>query len=603
MKKFLTFILVLAMVLSVSSLAMAAGGTISGDGSAESPYLIEDADDLKAFADDVLAGNNYNGKVVKLVNDIDWNWADWYPLYFYGTFDGGNHTIKNLTYQPNSDGRMGFFQSIGGPAKNLTLENIKGTVPTNGRFGGFARYLNSAVENIHVKNVEVTTTDTLAWVGGFTTYTNGGSTNNCSVTNLTVNAQNGADLIAGFISLTSNRQLYSNCTVDGFKVTVTDTHSSGCGVGGFVGQTQTGWNNPKFDNDHVKGLDITASGLVDVGGFIAWPGAHTEYATNCTTQGKIDATGLGSGNFAGGFFGNLGWNCDLGYMGHKVTNCTADVDITTKNAPAGGFVGSATNSNDNSMYAEFTNCVAKGDITCVEGGTAPIGGFAGDADRGVYNNCSAAGVVTNNGSGEAGGFIGLFEDVTPKYDGRYPAGTREYLADEATLEDCQGSYYVTGAEDKTGGLIGYVGEGSQIDLKGNDYYLDPIFNPVERVSEDVTVDENNALKEVPAAPAPAPKSSGSGIKVTYNGGNSFSTSKSAVPTSVEIDGVPVPFSGDGKLFTVNSIPAGAKWVTVRWNSTSVTVNFTPSGAYFAEVEIPKTGDVSFWAAVAEFLGF
>ena len=102
---------------------------------------------------------------------------------------------------------------------------------------------------------------------------------------------------------------------------------------------------------------------------------------------------------------------------------------------------------------------------------------------------------------------------------------------------------------------------------------------------------------------PAPKSSGSGISVKYNGGNSFSTSKPDVPTSVEIDNMPVSFTGNGSSFTVSGIPAGAKWVTVRWNSTSVTTNFTPDGAYFAEVEIPKTGDMPFWAAIAEFLGF
>ena len=101
----------------------------------------------------------------------------------------------------------------------------------------------------------------------------------------------------------------------------------------------------------------------------------------------------------------------------------------------------------------------------------------------------------------------------------------------------------------------------------------------------------------------APKKSGSGISITYNGGNSFSTSKSDVPTGVEIDNVPVSFTGNGSSFTVSGIPAGAKWVTVRWNSTSVTTNFTPNGAYFAEVEIPKTGDVSFWAAIAQFFGF
>ena len=105
------------------------------------------------------------------------------------------------------------------------------------------------------------------------------------------------------------------------------------------------------------------------------------------------------------------------------------------------------------------------------------------------------------------------------------------------------------------------------------------------------------------APAPKPTSSGSGISVKYNGGNSFSTSKSDVPTGVEIDGVPVAFSGNGSSFTVSGIPADAKWVTVRWNSTSVTTNFTPSGAYVAEVNIPKTGDMPLWAAVLALFGF
>ena len=92
-------------------------------------------------------------------------------------------------------------------------------------------------------------------------------------------------------------------------------------------------------------------------------------------------------------------------------------------------------------------------------------------------------------------------------------------------------------------------------------------------------------------------------QVIYNGGNSFSTSKSDVPTGVEIDNVPVSFTGNGSSFTVSGIPANAKWVTVRWNSISVTTNFTPDGAYLTEVLLPKTGDVSFWAAIAEFFGF
>jgi len=111
--------------------------------------------------------------------------------------------------------------------------------------------------------------------------------------------------------------------------------------------------------------------------------------------------------------------------------------------------------------------------------------------------------------------------------------------------------------------------------------------------------------ETPASdPAPAPKPSRSGISITYNGGNSFSTSKSAVPTSVEIDGVEVPFTGNGSSFTVGCIDPNAEWVTVRWNSTSVTVNFKPDASVVcAEVMIPKTGDMPFWAAVAQFFSF
>ena len=101
----------------------------------------------------------------------------------------------------------------------------------------------------------------------------------------------------------------------------------------------------------------------------------------------------------------------------------------------------------------------------------------------------------------------------------------------------------------------------------------------------------------PDMPISSGRSSGTDVK--YNGGNSFSTSNSAVPTSVEIDGVPVSFSGDGRNFTVDCIDANARRITVRWHSASVTVNFTPdSSAVCGEIIIPKTGDVTVFAYAA-----
>ena len=111
---------------------------------------------------------------------------------------------------------------------------------------------------------------------------------------------------------------------------------------------------------------------------------------------------------------------------------------------------------------------------------------------------------------------------------------------------------------------------------------------------------NNNTGSTPGTTAPARSS----IDLWYNGGNSFGSSKSAVPTAVEIDGVAVGFTGNGREFSVGCVPADAKWVTVRWNSTSVTTNFTPDAAASCiEIDIPKTGDMPIRAAIAEFLGF
>ena len=140
--------------------------------------------------------------------------------------------------------------------------------------------------------------------------------------------------------------------------------------------------------------------------------------------------------------------------------------------------------------------------------------------------------------------------------------------------------------------------GGSVEVEGNEAY-DITGNTIT----DTADIPDNVTSDPVATPAPKPASTGSGISVKYNGGNSFSTSKSDVPTGVEIDGVAVPFSGTGSNFTVGCVDPGAKWVTVRWNSTSVTTNFTPDALVECSVSIPKTGDMPFWAAVLALFGF
>lgn len=119
--------------------------------------------------------------------------------------------------------------------------------------------------------------------------------------------------------------------------------------------------------------------------------------------------------------------------------------------------------------------------------------------------------------------------------------------------------------------------------------------PGMAMAEDV---ENTDAGEIIPSASPVPTGTGGGIDLKYTGGNGFSSSKPDVPTGVEIDGEPVSFTGDGRNFTVSCIKPDSRWITVRWNSTSVTTNFTPdAAAYCSPTNIPKTGDASLAAFV------
>ena len=201
-------------------------------------------------------------------------------------------------------------------------------------------------------------------------------------------------------------------------------------------------------------------------------------------------------------------------------------------------------------------------------------------------------------------------------------GVKNLLSDvlAAEITDADGNtVYVVGADDieeaaKDGGVTINI---IQTSTTAEDNVLEGLPAGTKVVNND---EENSVVvngQELPAkedgatespefivpAPAPKPASTGNGISVKYNGGNSFSTSKSDVPTGVEIDGVAVPFTGTGSNFTVGCVDPGAKWVTVRWNSTSVTTNFTPDALVECSVSIPKTGDMPLWAAVLALFGF
>ncbi len=122
---------------------------------------IYDAQDLIEFRDSVNAGNDYAGKTVHVMADIDLidvcspTVGSFEPIgTFSGTFDGNYHKIDNLYMNTDEYGYLGLFTQItaSGIIKNIILSNVNicsGQVVGMGVIAGYSdgMILNCGVES------------------------------------------------------------------------------------------------------------------------------------------------------------------------------------------------------------------------------------------------------------------------------------------------------------------------------------------------------------------------------------------------------------------------------------------------------------------------
>lgn len=117
-----------------------------GAGTAESPYLIEDAEDLKKLAENVNSGVTYKDTYFKLTADIDLENKEWTPIGtmlveegrpFQGTFDGDEYQITNLKI--SNGGQYGglFGYTEGAVIKSC---NVTGKINGYNYTGGIVGY-------------------------------------------------------------------------------------------------------------------------------------------------------------------------------------------------------------------------------------------------------------------------------------------------------------------------------------------------------------------------------------------------------------------------------------------------------------------------------
>jgi hypothetical protein len=303
-----------ALVLSFSSLvatpAFANGcGIVSGDfdggdGGASTPFLVSSASQLASMENSACLTNSYN---FLQTADIDLSGVTWTPLGttfdFNGTFDGGFHTISNLSYSGASAGLFGTVAA--GVVKNLRIVNASVTSTS-----GFAGILASYVKNgSTISQISVAGSITGAQeTGGLIGLTSGARS---TISRVSVDAQVTAGSNAGGLigQIESKSATVSDCIFYGSVAT------TGNNAGGMVGYGI----NPVIARTYSTGGTISATGAsAKVGGILGLV-AGTDaslsltssfyLSTSVTSNSALDGTSTTSGDLATtSTYTNSGWS-------------------------------------------------------------------------------------------------------------------------------------------------------------------------------------------------------------------------------------------------------------------------------------------------------
>lgn len=280
----------------------------------EGVYLISSLDALMWLVDEVNNnGQDFNGETVKLTTDINLAGIEWTPITGYlGTFDGGDHTISNLTVNVTDDEAAAGFFATARVVKNLTLTNVNvsGHYKTGAIVGDG---LCAQIENCHVEGGTIVATpnsqnNNANNVGGIVGYLSAEPTayvKDSSVKNLTITAYRSVGGIAGRTN--GEAAAVENCTVENVIVTADMTpeyaeEDKASAAGEIVGDNR---NNADLSTNTSKNVTVLALPLVSANYTLEDVKIHAEtgsaltIAENATVtlevKGNVTLTGANAG--------------------------------------------------------------------------------------------------------------------------------------------------------------------------------------------------------------------------------------------------------------------------------------------------------------------
>lgn len=409
---------------------------------------------LEEFGE-LVNSNNFSYDIAYIIENIDLNCSEtnqWVTignesLAFSSVVNGNNYTISGL-YINNTNSHQGLFGNNIGIIKNIRIDDL---------------YIKSDV------GTERSTS------GAIVGYNNGGTVENCQVTNSTIIAS--GNNVGGIVGWNENSGTVTNC-INSAEIINTGTYSTG----GIVGWNH---NNSKIYNCNNSG---NVTGSANVGGIV---GSNEENSIieNSHNIGNILSNGIDAGVTE-----ILGINCQMlasrvggicGYSKQSYINKSYNMgQIEGIGIDIGGICGRC-ESLIQEKNTSIENCYNKGNVLgtgeLIEEGKNNIyggnnlGGICGRViNGGTIKTCYNFGKI--EGVYLIGGIIGELGDVN----------------DENNTGNVENCYNVGSTEMKSttkGGIIGRINYGN---IK-NCYYLDT----TERgVGTGINIDEAELKTEI-----------------------------------------------------------------------------------------------------------
>ncbi len=338
----------------------------------QSTFNISTAEEFAGFSELVNGGNNFEGKTVNLLSDIDLNNKSWTPIgydkttSFKGTFNGGNHTVNGIAPVMHADSQvLGLFGDNSGVINDVI---VSGTVSYSG----------DAIASV-----------TIGGVVGMNRGTIKGCRNYASVTGVnTMSTGSTISLyIGGVAGYHRDSAVIEDCQNQGVvKGECLNSTVSAVAVGGIAGYASA--SIKKSENDQsvrCKGVNAYAGGIV---GNLA---SETGVVSASYNYGSVTIEEASSASKAGGVVGSMSTSAKISGS-FNYAEVTANISNDTEYVKVGGVVGQNTG-------CQVISCTNNAAVTAVNTQTSDCsaaGGIVGYNEKGgTVHKC------TNGTSGSA----------------------------------------------------------------------------------------------------------------------------------------------------------------------------------------------------------